>query len=219
MSEAEVVSSLKRHLRSTGIAGISPSSIIVDSDGSYTTSRYRSALEPMASLKVNGYRLDMICGVRSPQNALIFGFEVKPSFGEWREGVSQAANYRSAVHQSYLAIPKDRNKATTDLERQARSLGVGVLLRDNKQWHEAVEAEDPRPIPNKVDITQRLLDGVPLARQLQLNHPVELLGRSASSSQLPKRFALTAPRTALARFGCRRYSQARNQRCPITWLD
>ena len=184
-TEAEVVNSLKQHLRSSGIAGFSTSSIIVDSDGSYTTSQYRSKLEPMASLKVNGYRLDLICGVRSPQNPLIFGFEVKPNFGEWREGISQAANYRSAVHKSYLAIPKDRNKATTDLERQARSLGVGVLLRDNKQWHEAVEPEDPRPIPNKVDITQRLLEGVPLARQLQLNHPLNYLVVPHLRAQFP----------------------------------
>ena len=174
-SEAEVVHSLKNYLSARGIFGNAVSSIIVDSDGSYTNSRYRAALEPMASLRINGYRLDTICGIRLGNQSLVCGFEVKPRFEEWRQGVSQAANYRSAVHQSYLAIPMDAKKSTSDLERQARQLGVGVLLRDNKRWHEAVLPEEPRPLPHKIDITQRLLEGVPLARRLQLNHPLNYL--------------------------------------------
>lgn len=175
MIEAEVVSSLKRHLIELGICGCSVTSVLVDSDGSYRMSRYRSELEPMASLSINGYRIDTICGIRIGNQPLVCGFEVKPRFEEWRQGVSQAANYRSAVHQSYLAIPKDARKSTTDLERQARQLGVGILLRDNKRWHEVVLPEEPRPLPHKIDITQRLLDGVPLARRLQLNHPLNYL--------------------------------------------
>jgi hypothetical protein len=174
-SEAEVVSSLKSHLTKSGVGGCSISSIIVDSDGSYTNSKYRSLLEPMASLRINGYRIDAICGIRLGNQPFICGFEVKPSFDEWRQGVSQAANYRSAVHQAYLAIPMDAKKSTSDLERQARQLGVGVLLRDNKRWHEAVLPEEPRPLPSKVNITQHLLEGAPLARRLQLNHPLNYL--------------------------------------------
>jgi hypothetical protein len=174
-SEAEVVNSLKAHLTKSGLCGSSVSSIIVDSDGSYTNSRYRSALEPMASLRINGYRIDAICGIRLGNQPFICGFEVKPSFDEWRQGVSQAANYRSAVHEAYLAIPMNAKKSTNDLERQARQLGVGVLLRDNKRWNEAVSPEEPRPLPSKVNITQRLLEGVPLARRLQLNHPLNYL--------------------------------------------
>jgi hypothetical protein len=174
-SEAEVVHSLKSHLTTIGIGGSSVSSIIVDSDGSYTNSRYRASLEPMASLRINGYRIDTICGIRLGNQPFVCGFEVKHRFEEWRQGVSQAANYRSAVHQAYLAIPMDAKKSTNDLERQARQLGVGVLLRDDKRWHEAVLPEEPRPLPNKLDITQRLLVGVPLARRLQLNHPLNYL--------------------------------------------
>jgi hypothetical protein len=175
VSEAEVVQSLKRHLLTEGLKSQRVTSIVVDSDGSYTKSKYRSLLEPMASLRINGYRIDTICGVQLESQPLICGFEVKPRFEEWRQGVSQAANYRSAVHQAYLAIPIDSKKSTNDLERQARQLGVGVLLRDNKRWHEAVLPEEPRPLPSKVDITQRLLEGVPLARRLQLNHPLNYL--------------------------------------------
>jgi hypothetical protein len=158
-----------------GIGGSFIYSILVDSDGSYTNSKYRSSLEPMASLRINGYRIDTICGIRLGNQPFICGFEVKPRFDEWRQGVSQAANYRSAVHQAYLAIPMDPKKSTNDLERQARQLGVGVLLLDKKRWHEAVLPEEPRPVPNKVGITQRLLEGVPLARRLQLNHPLNYL--------------------------------------------
>ena len=173
--EAEVVHSLKGHLLTSGISGNAVSSIVVDSDGSYTNSQYRAALEPMASLRINGYRIDSICGIRLGNQPLVCGFEVKPRFEEWRQGVSQAANYLSAVHQSYLAIPIDAKRSTTDLERQARQLGVGVFLRENKVWHEAVLPEEPRPLPHKIDITQRLLEGVPLARRLQLNHPLNYL--------------------------------------------
>ncbi len=95
-SEAEVVNSLKSHLKKSGVGGSAVSSIVVDSDGSYTTSKYRSSLEPMASLRINGYRIDTICGIRLGNQPVICGFEVKPRFDEWRLGVSQAANYRSA---------------------------------------------------------------------------------------------------------------------------
>ncbi len=175
VNEASVVNSLKQHLAKFGICGSAVSSIVVDSDGSYTNSKFRSLLEPMASLRINEYRIDAICSIRLGNQPFICGFEVKPRFDEWRQGVSQAANYRSAVHQAYLAIPIDANKSVSDLERQARKLGVGVLLHDNNRWHEAVLPEEPRPLPNKVVITQRLLEGVPLARRLQLNHPLNYL--------------------------------------------
>lgn len=175
MMEAAVVSSLKRHLISHGIQGQSISSVLVDSDGSYTQSPHRNALEPMASLRVSDFRLDLICSSHNAGASQVLGFEVKPDFKDWREGVAQAATYQRAVHQSYLAIPRDKAKSASELERQAGQLGVGLMLKDNVGWHESVEPVEPLPLPAGLDITQRLLDGVPFVRRLQLNHPLNYL--------------------------------------------
>lgn len=174
-SEVEVVHSLKNWLLTRGMNQQAIGSLVVDSDRAYRHSRFRAALEPMGSLRINGYRPDIVCNLEKTPTAFILGFEVKPSLGDWPKGLAQARNYRSGVHQAYLAIPRDRTTSTRELETAAAEFGVGVLLRDSGGWQDIVPAPDPRPSPATVQTIERLLEGVPLARRLQLNHPLNYL--------------------------------------------
>jgi hypothetical protein len=173
--EAEVVYSLKQHLQQGGLAGVSPSRLLVDADPSYMHSRRAKALEPMARVDIEGAYPDLLCCSDRSASSLITGFEVKASSVDWLKGLAQARRYRSGVHHSYLALPGRAKELERDAGRMARDMGVGVLVLEGEKWHEIVQPIDPIPLPWSLGSTAAALDGVPLARQLQLNHPLNYL--------------------------------------------
>lgn len=172
--EAEVVHSLKQHLLARGLYGNPVAEVVVDADGSYRSSRYARALEPMASVPIDGFRPDLLCAVRQPPGSFIAGFEVKASPTDWPKGLAQARVYRSGVHHSFLAIPWVSGNAQL-LEESARDQGVGLLFRKATGWAEVLRPAAPRPLPSQVQSVSLAVEGVPLARRLQLNHPLNYL--------------------------------------------
>jgi hypothetical protein len=173
--EATVVHSLKRFLLDGGLGGAVPAQILVDADSSYIGSRHRSDLEPMARVDVGGGRPDVLCRVERTEGVLVSGFEVKASSRDWLPGLAQARRYRAGVHHSYLALPGRRGDLERDAGTMARETGVGVLVHDDDQWHQIVRPADPVPLPWSLGATSAALEGVPIARRLQLNHPLNYL--------------------------------------------
>jgi hypothetical protein len=173
--EARVVYSLKQHLLSQGLGRGRVSEVIVDADGAYQASPHAKALEPMATVWIDGFRPDLLCTVSRDSTSMVAGFEVKADAVDWPKGLTQACVYRNGVHHSYLAIPFSPGDRTRGLEQQARERGVGVLQLDGTAWREAVAPAEPRPLPAKLQATSLALAGVPAARKWQLNHPLNYL--------------------------------------------
>lgn len=173
--EARVVYSLKQHLLAEGLRGGRVSEVIVDADGAYQASPHAKALEPMATIWIDGFRPDLVCSVRQESCSMVAGFEVKADIADWPKGLTQARVYRNGVHHAFLAVPFSTKGRTRALEQEARDSGIGVLMLDGSHWHEAVPAADPRPLPSKLQATALALEGVPAARKLQLNHPLNYL--------------------------------------------
>jgi hypothetical protein len=173
--EASVVRSLKRHLIDGGLGGVAPAQILVDADPSYVGSRYASELEPMARVDVGGGRPDLLCSFDRTQGTVVSGFEVKAASRDWLQGLAQARRYRAGVHHSYLALPGRRAEIEYQSATMARESGVGVLVLEDEHWHELVRPADPTPLPWSLGSTSAALEGVPAARQLQLNHPLNYL--------------------------------------------
>lgn len=173
--EATVVHELKKHLLADGLRGSCVGEVIVDADPSYRASRHAKALEPMASVAIDGFRPDLLCSTRSGTQTLISAFEVKPRLGEWPKGLAQARAYRSGVHHSYLALPYDKGARIGQLERDALESGIGVLILDKPGWREVVAPANPRPLPWTLQSVAAILEGVPSVRRLLLNHPLNYL--------------------------------------------
>jgi hypothetical protein len=173
--EAQVVHALKRHLLDAGLAGVVPNRILVDADPSYMLSRFARELEPMARVEVGGGRPDLLCSLDRTGGALVTGFEVKASSRDWLQGLVQARRYRAGVHHSFLALPGRPTDLAREAGTMARETGVGVLVLSDGTWHEVVKPADPTPQPWTLGPTAGALEGVPLARQLQLNHPLNYL--------------------------------------------
>jgi hypothetical protein len=167
-AEAQVVLALKRHLERKGA-----SRIVVDADPAYR--KFRHDLEPMARIEIDGARPDLVCSIERTAGVLVEGYEVKASIRDWVPGLAQARRYRAGVHQSYLAIPGRRTDVEAGARTMAREGGVGIIVLEGSSWHEAVAAADPIPLPWTVGATVAALEGVPVARQLQLNHPLNYL--------------------------------------------
>ncbi len=184
MREAEVVVSLKRHLQREGIDGRRPDSILVDADPSFLRSTWRRELEPTAQVFVGGGRPDVLCSFRSDVGALVCGFEVKANMRDLHQGMAQASRYRAGVHRSWLALPGDPVRIERDGGEFARRNGVGLLaLQDRSEWVEVLPASPPQPRPDEALTALRALDAVPLARQLQLNHPLNYLAVAVVAAQ------------------------------------
>ena len=173
--EAEVVNSLKQHLIINHLRLGAVSSVLVDAHTSYISSQYKARLEPMAYLKIGAYRPDILCQVQHSRTQSIAGFEVKPKWSDWRKGLMQARTYRPGVHHAYLAAPGCPNTAKKDAELYAKDLGVGILVRHEKEWKEVVKPPHPSPNPETLYDSYKALLGVPAARKLQLNHPLNYL--------------------------------------------
>lgn len=183
--EAEIVFSLKQHLQGGGLPGVSPSRLLVDADPSYLHSRRAKSLEPMARIDIDGAHPDLVCCSERSTGSLITGFEVKASSVDWLKGLAQARRYRAGVHHSYLALPGHVRELERDAGRMARDMGVGVLVLEGGTWREVVQPIDPTPLPWTLGSTAAALEGVPLARQLQLNHPLNYLVVPFLASTLP----------------------------------
>ena len=175
MSEAKVVRDLKRHLLVGGLDGVVPGRILVDADPSYVNSQYARELEPMARVDVGGGRPDLLCSADRNEGALVTGFEVKAEAGDWLKGLSQARRYRAGVHHSYLALPGKHADIERNASAIAREVGVGILVFENNTCNRLLKPADPMPLPWTLGPTASALEGVPLARQLQLNHPLNYL--------------------------------------------
>jgi hypothetical protein len=149
--------------------------VLVDADPSYFHSQFARYLEPMAALRIAGARPDLVCLAETRTVALVYGFEVKARLQDWPRGLAQARRYRSGVHRSYLALPGPAR----ELEKQAGSMasdsGIGLLALDKEEWIQVLPPADPLPLPTLVAATVRVLVGVPAARRLQLNHPLNYL--------------------------------------------
>ncbi|HYH99778.1 hypothetical protein [Hyalangium sp.] len=197
--EALVVRSLKQHLAAQGLPLGRFHSILVDAHPSYVHSRASSALEPFAQLKIGNVRADLVGSISEHDSSTIVGIEVKPDLRDWQKGLAQARTYRDGVHYAYFAARvKTREPARNSVERLARELGVGVLFAENDNWQQTVAPDDPLPRPSLLQVTAHLLEGVPVARRLQLNHPlnylvVPYLAASSSSESLLERLAAEWP--------------------------
>ena len=197
--EAQVIRSLKRHLATQGLPLGRFKSILVDAHPSYVRSDENRALEPFARLQIGGVRADLVGSVGERDNPLVVGIEVKPDLRDWQKGLAQARTYRDGVHYAYFAARvKARESARHDVERLARELGVGVLFDESNSWKQAVAPDDPLPRPALLQSTANLLEGVPVARRLQLNHPlnylvVAYLAAAPSSLSLLERMAVEWP--------------------------
>jgi hypothetical protein len=107
--EARVVYSLKQHLLTEGLRGGRVSEVIVDADGAYQSSPHAKALEPMATIWIDGFRPDLVCSVRQESCSMVAGFEVKADIADWPKGLTQARVYRNGVHHAFLAVPFSAN--------------------------------------------------------------------------------------------------------------
>lgn len=177
-SEAEVVYSLKRQLLTQGVLGLNVSQVLVDADGAYKSSRFAHMLEPMAAVRIDGFRPDILCSIQKESLSILAAFEVKAHWNDWPRGLSQARWYRSGVHHSYLAIPapeKENQQKLKLLREDAREKGVGVLLKSSSGWDEIIAPPDPRPLPWTYATVRSALEGIPITRRLQLNHPLNYI--------------------------------------------
>jgi hypothetical protein len=173
--EAAVVHSLKLRLLRHGLDGAQVSRVIVDADPSYFHSRFARSLEPMATVRIAGSRPDLVCLAETSSFPLVLAFEVKARFLEWPKGLAQARRYRSGAHQSYLALPGPARELEKQAGSMARDSGVGLLALIREEWIHVLPAADPLPFPATLAATARILAGVPAARRLQLNHPLNYL--------------------------------------------
>ena len=114
-------------------------------------------------------------GKDSPEARVVYSLKVKADIADWPKGLTQARVYRNGVHHAFLAVPFSTTGRIHALEQEARDSGIGVLLLDGSRWHEAVPPADPRPLPSKLQATSLALEGVPAARKLLLNHPLNYL--------------------------------------------
>ncbi|NOK13043.1 hypothetical protein [Corallococcus exercitus] len=174
-AEARVVRELKQHLLTHGLRKSRVLHLLVDAHPSYVRSPFARELEPMTRLTLEGTRPDILCSVAQPEGVLVTGIEVKASERDWVQGLGQAHSYRAGVHHAYLALPTSAGELRATTLSQARSMGVGILARDAKQWVEVTPPADPTPLPRAVSQASSLLEGVPAARSLQLNHPLNYL--------------------------------------------
>ncbi|GMU02319.1 hypothetical protein KH5H1_64390 [Corallococcus caeni] len=174
-AEARVVHSLKQHLLKHGLRKSRVLHLLVDAHPSYVHSPVARDLEPMTRLTLEGTRPDILCSVAQPEGVLVTGIEVKVSERDWVQGLGQAHSYRAGVHHAYLALPTPAGELRAPTLAQARRIGVGILAQDSKHWVEVLPPEDPSPLPRAVSQASALLEGVPAARSLQLNHPLNYL--------------------------------------------
>jgi hypothetical protein len=144
----------------------------VDAHPSNVSSRHRSQLEPIARVSIGGAYPDIICSLAGSGSQLIVGIEVKPTPRHWVKGISQARRYREGVHVSYFAAP---GPVSGEALAMARDVGIGVLARSEGRWEPQLEPPDPRPRPWTLAELEAALRGVPTARRLQLNHPLNYL--------------------------------------------
>jgi hypothetical protein len=170
-----VVRRLKSHLLDHGLGGVRIGEIVVDADPSYIHSPHARHLEPMATVWVGGARPDLLCSADFSSYSLVLGFEVKARASDWPQGLAQARRYRSGVHQAYLALPGSARDLEREAAGMAREGGVGLLVFERGAWHQVLPAADPHPLPWAVGATASALAGVPAARRLQLNHPLNYL--------------------------------------------
>jgi hypothetical protein len=189
--EAEVVAALKRHLLRKGIDGRVPESILVDADPSFLRSSWRRELEPTAQVFVGGGRPDLLCSLSTEAGPMLCGFEVKASLRNLHQGMTQASRYRAGVHRSCLALPGDPRRIEREGGEFATRNGVGLLaMLDRSEWVEVLPAPWPTPRPDESLAALRALEAVPLARQLQLNHPLNFLVVALVAAHLPPGSAL-----------------------------
>ncbi|MBN8229838.1 hypothetical protein JYK02_20195 [Corallococcus macrosporus] len=184
-AEARVVHSLKQHLLKHGLRESRVLHLLVDAHPSYVRSPFARALEPMTQLTLEDTRPDILCSVARPEGVLVTGIEVKASERDWAHGLGQAHTYRPSVHHAYLALPTPAGKLRAPTLAQARRIGVGILAQDAKDWVEVVPPEDPSPLPRAVSQASSLLEGVPAARSLQLNHPLNYLAAAFLADRGP----------------------------------
>ncbi|MFL5343358.1 MAG: hypothetical protein ACJ8AT_01100 [Hyalangium sp.] len=173
-------------------------SILVDAHPSYVHSVAKGALEPFARLRIGGVRADLVGSIGTQDSSTIVGIEVKADLRDWQKGLAQARTYRDGVHYAYFAARvKGREPARNDVERFAREFGVGVLLAERDDWKQIIAPNDPLPHPALLQSTANLLEGVPVARRLQLNHPLNYLVvpyfAAESSSSLLEHMAASWP--------------------------
>ncbi|WP_309890943.1 hypothetical protein [Archangium sp.] len=147
--------------------------MLVDSQASYMQSRFARSLEPVGRVPIEGAYPDLLCTLQRPTWPSVVGFEVKPTAGDWVMGLAQARRYRKGVHYAYLALPG--LAANRELEETARRDGIGLLLRVEREWQEVLAPDQPLPQPWTVGSVVAALQGIPITRRLQLNHPLNYL--------------------------------------------
>ncbi|WP_241758754.1 hypothetical protein [Pyxidicoccus parkwayensis] len=166
---------MKQHLLRRGLQGARVGRILVDADPAYVRSPYASRLEPMTRLSLEEARPDILCSLDQTSGRLVAGIEVKAANGDWKKGMTQAHQYRMGVHHAWLAIPDRAGDIVRSATSMARDTGVGLLVLQSEQWQEVLPPVDPRPTPRIVSHAAAMLEGTPVARSLQLNHPLNYL--------------------------------------------
>jgi hypothetical protein len=174
LSEAEVVTWLKRSLKKEGLSGRAVGDIFVDADGSYVNSPFKKELEPNATIWIGGWRPDLVCLVQGTKTELIVGFEVK-AHTDHEKGVVQASRYRNGVHEAYLCVPDVQAPCPEWLSETAQQTGIGVVRASAKGIIAEVSPARLRPDLESLQNTRRFFVGEASLRAFGLNKPLHYL--------------------------------------------
>lgn len=167
-SEAEVVSWLKRGLGHGAPFGAPAREILVDADGSYTSSPFAKRLRPFGTVRIEGWRPDVVCTLDRGQAERVLGFEVKAE-RDHEKGVVQARRYRPGVHEAYLCVA---GEPSSWLHQTVRQVGVGLVVASADSVELVAEAAPPLPDTTTLEVTRRRLIGERDFRAFGLNKPL-----------------------------------------------
>lgn len=167
-SEAEVVSWLKAGLRRGALHGVRADQILVDSDGSYTTSPFSERLKPFGVIRIGGWRPDVVCVQERGGAERVLAFEVKAE-RDHEKGIVQAQRYRPGAHESYLCVP---GRPASWLYQTALQVGVGLIAASAASVELVAEPAPPLPDTTELEVTRRRLVGERDFRAFGLNKPL-----------------------------------------------
>lgn len=167
-SEAEVVYWLKAGLLRGSLHKTPVADILVDADGSYTTSAYAKRLKPFGVVRIGGWRPDLVCVQERSGVERVLAFEVKAE-RDHEKGVIQARRYRPGAHESYLCVP---GEPASWLYSTAAQVGVGLIAVSTSAVEVVAEPAPPLPDTAALDVTRRRLLGEREFRAFGLNKPL-----------------------------------------------
>jgi hypothetical protein len=171
ISEAQVVYWLKNALTTGQFSGQPAHGVLVDADGAYLNSPFRRHLQPTGTIRIGGWRADLLCVLERGGVERLLGFEVK-AWSDLEKGVVQATRYRLGVHEAYLCIPALPHEPPDWLFTMAQQNGVGLARASAAGVEIPVPPPPLRPDPRILLATRSYLLGEDSVRALSLNKPL-----------------------------------------------